>query len=259
MFGKRGLSIANHFPELSKPIWPASTESYATLTQASTLGAMTSPAQARPNLDWLILVPTDFERQQLDLPPGVPVQILGFGPLAAAASCALALAPGATKRVPKRVLLIGIAGTFDAAALPVASARAFARVACDGVGVGLGSETLFPSQLGFPQIAGETPVFEELPLHTTAAAQGLLVTTPAASANATEAAARAARFPGAVAEDMEAFGAALACHLVGLELTVIRGISNVAGDRDKSHWQIKAALDAAAKLARTLIEDSRVA
>ena len=60
-----------------------------------------------------------------------------------------------------------------------------------------------------------------------------------------------------MAEDMEGFGVALACRLGGVPLGIVRGISNDAGDRDKSRWQIPAALTAAAELAlRILAEES---
>jgi futalosine hydrolase len=50
---------------------------------------------------------------------------------------------------------------------------------------------------------------------------------------------------------------ALACLLGGVPLGIVRGISNDAGDRDKSRWQIPAALTAAAELAlRILAEES---
>jgi hypothetical protein len=53
---------------------------------------------------------------------------------------------------------------------------------------------------------------------------------------------------------MEGFGAALAClehhGQTGnpISFGMIRGISNVAGDRVKTHWQIPPALNAVAEL-----------
>ena len=63
-------------------------------------------------------------------------------------------------------------------------------------------------------------------------------------------------FPDAVAEDMEAFGVAMACQMHGVPLEVVRGISNEVGDRDHSQWQIDKALRAAAELVIRLF-DSR--
>ena len=52
-----------------------------------------------------------------------------------------------------------------------------------------------------------------------------------------------------MAEDMEAFGVALACHARQTPLTVVRGISNLAGDGDVAGWRIDEALTAARALA----------
>ncbi|MFM8578800.1 MAG: hypothetical protein ACKOCN_08370, partial [Planctomycetaceae bacterium] len=60
-------------------------------------------------------------------------------------------------------------------------------------------------------------------------------------------------FPGAVAEDMEGFGVAMACRLVGVPLTIVRGISNIAGDRDTRQWRIRESLAAAADLTSLLL------
>ena len=74
----------------------------------------------------------------------------------------------------------------------------------------------------------------------------------AASATRKQAEERRAR-TGASAEDMEAFGVALACRLHRARLTVIRGVSNHAGDRDAGSWRIGAALEAAHRLALEIL------
>ena len=48
---------------------------------------------------------------------------------------------------------------------------------------------------------------------------------------------------------MEGFGLALAGHLAGSRVEVVRGVSNEAGDRDTTGWRIDDALAAAAALA----------
>jgi futalosine hydrolase len=52
---------------------------------------------------------------------------------------------------------------------------------------------------------------------------------------------------------MEGFAVAAACRLAGVPLDIVRGISNTAGDRDTSGWQIEAACRAAAALAVMLL------
>jgi hypothetical protein len=56
------------------------------------------------------------------------------------------------------------------------------------------------------------------------------------------------------AEDMEAYGCAAACALAGIPLMVLRGISNVRGERDKSQWRIADALKAAQQSLVTYLE-----
>ena len=77
----------------------------------------------------------------------------------------------------------------------------------------------------------------------------MLLTVCAASGSTDDVAHRLNKFPQAVAEDMEAFSVALACRMARIPLTVIRGISNMAGDRDKTNWNVAEALEAAAELA----------
>jgi len=212
----------------------------------------------------LVLVPTGLERRRLadhgGLPRGFALQALaGFGPVAAAARAAAWI-----ERVrPAHVLLIGIAGTFDSERLPVGSAAAFTAVAIEGVGVGEGQRYVGPPALGFPQWPGPEPaeaggraeadgparIEDRLPLWAPADAEpALLLTTCAASDGPALAARRRERFPDAHAEDMEGFGVALACALRGVPCSVIRGISNVVGDREPARWKIPAALAAARRL-----------
>ena len=61
------------------------------------------------------------------------------------------------------------------------------------------------------------------------------------------------RYSGALAEDMEGFGVALACQLAGTPCWIVRGISNQVGDRDPAHWRIPAALTAARRRALELL------
>ena len=201
--------------------------------------------RAQPSGPDLILVPTSLELRHLEEPgrfPGGPaVRLCGFGPVSAAARTSQCLA----ELRPRRVLLLGIAGSLDPDRAQLRSARGFARVRLDGVGAGTGPEFQPPSRLGFPQWEGEpgAPVGDTLELSPDGA--GELLTVCAASGSPSEARARRERYPAAVAEDMEAFGVALACHLAGVPLTVVRGISNLAGDREKRNWSVRPALEAA--------------
>lgn len=211
-----------------------------------------------PEASTLCLVPTPVEEHRLVDQGGFPsdlalVRLCGFGPVAAAARASQLLA----ELRPQRVLLVGIAGAYDVESHPVGEAFEPDAVALHGVGAGEGEDHLGPPALGFPQWPGENgegSIEDRLRLAAPDGADGLLLTTCAASSNPAEAALRHARFPDAVAEDMEAFAVAIACTLAGVPCRVIRGISNLVGDRDPAHWRIPSALAAARRLALVALE-----
>lgn len=209
----------------------------------------------------LLLVPTELELRRIADLGGIPtglalVELCGFGPVAAAARTAALLAA----LRPARVVLLGIAGTYDLAAHPLGSAIEFDECAIEGVGVGEGRALLAPPALGFPQWPGReglTPaIFDRVTLATAprAGRPRLLLTTCAASADPAQALLRRERFPEAIAEDMEGFAVASACTLAGVPLRIVRGISNAVGDRAPANWRIPAALAAARAQALELLE-----
>lgn len=198
----------------------------------------------------LVLVPTELELERLaprvdQSGSAVTVELCGFGPVAAAARAAQQIEADR----PRRVILAGIAGTFSPEVLPVGAAYCFRRVALDGVGVGEAGRFVSARDLGFSQAKTQR---DELSLETVGAdrQQDLLLTCCAASDSAGMASERKLRHPDAVAEDMEGFGVALACNFAGVQLTILRGISNLVGDRNKSNWAIDEALAATAELLR---------
>ncbi len=211
-----------------------------------------------PGSPTLVLVPTDLERRRLaDLggfPPGLALEYTGgFGAVAAAARSMQLLA----ELRPARVLLVGIAGSYDVERWPVGSALEFGAVAVDGIGAGEGSAAQGPSALGFPQWPGSPDgrvgaIEERLALSAPPGAP-LLLTTCAASDGPAHAALRRARFPAAAAEDMEGFAVALACALASVPLRIVRGLSNAVGLRDPRAWRIPAALGAARSLALEIL------
>lgn len=211
----------------------------------------------------LVLVPTELERSRLraglgrSCPAADRLELCGFGPVAAAARTALLLG----RDRPDRVLVVGIAGAIDDA-IPLGSAQRFAAVACHGIGAGSAADFAPAGVLGWPHWPGDggsPPIGDTLPLdvHAVAGAAGpLLLTVCAASGSAADVAERRRLFPAAAAEDMEGFGVALACRLHGVPCAIIRGISNVAGDRDTSRWATAEALAAAAALANAFLAEA---
>ncbi len=215
----------------------------------------------------LILIPTAFERDHLlsclrrDTKwllhdRDWTMSLCGFGLVAAAARAAQCIA----SYRPQHVMLVGIAGSYGDA-IPVGEACYFSAVRCAGIGIGSLDQDSYQSaeSLGWPQLLlesadnesiGAEPVGDELKLHdlSDVSYSKLLLSVTGAAANRDDAARRAAMFPGAIAEDMEGYAVALACKLYGVPLTIIRGISNEAGDRNHGGWQVAEALQSAAKL-----------
>jgi len=213
----------------------------------------------------LLLFPTDVERLGVGDVGGntngaAVAEICGFGPVAAGARTAQLL----SRIRPRHVVLVGIAGTYDEHRLPVGAAATFDEVVLDGVGAGQGAGFQDAAALGFAHWPGsddtcrdpvsERLLLDPLPGADSAAPNRLLVTTCAASASPSEAAARRGTYQDALAEDMEAFAVALACALHRVPVSVVRGISNVAGDRQRSNWKVEAALQGAARLLEDVLE-----
>ena len=223
----------------------------------------------------LILVPTPTEHSHLGplLQPhirkaGGTLELCGFGPVAAAARTSQLIA----EHRPARIILVGIAGAIGPS-LPVGSATTFEEVACFGIGAGSGQDFQSASDLGWkqwdPGVGGAEPrllIGDKLPLlhvknegDSEAPLKRQLLTCCSASGCPEDVALKSRHFPNAVAEDMEAFGVAMAASLMNVPVQVVRGISNEAGDRRLSRWKIKESLENAAELAIRLIADNGAA
>jgi futalosine hydrolase len=73
------------------------------------------------------------------------------------------------------------------------------------------------------------------------------------------AALRRRRHPRALAEEMEGFAVAIAARLSGVLLSILRGASNAAGERNHRRWQPMPAVRACAAAARDWIAALEVA
>jgi nucleoside phosphorylase len=154
---------------------------------------------------------------------------------------------------PKRALLAGIAGTYDVERAQLGSALlgTVARLSIVGEipettsapdSISILKRPGRPARLAVPDVAGE-PVME-----------GEIVTVLHPSESRAEAQRIRERYPDALAEEMEAYFAASAAATLGMELTVVRGISNVVGVMDKNEWGIPEALDAARNLLERVVK-----
>lgn len=206
----------------------------------------------------LVLVPTRLERDQLQnfLPANRDFrwEVCGFGPVYAAAHTAWLL----SQQLPRRVFLLGIAGAYRGNS-ELGCATQFSRVNLFGVGAGSGAAHTPSCKLQFmasePGLGGDE---QGIPLHFAAGlpCEPLLLSVCSAAADPLEVEHRLEQHPNASAEDMEAFGVALACAKFNIPLYVIRGISNAAGDRNTEQWRTQPALQAAAQLFQAVRETS---
>jgi futalosine hydrolase len=220
--------------------------------------AAMTPQHASPqrslNCKNLLLVPTSKEKQlvqrQLDtLASGwnCQIELCGLGLVQSALTTVQLI----QKIEPSQVWLLGIAGAYTRG-LPVGSAFEFSQVASYGIGVGSGSSFQSPSQLGWTAELGYScpEVIQISKLHI----DRLMLSVTSASADSLEAGQKLEKFPQAVAEDMETYAVALACRSMGVPLRVVRGISNMAGNRNFIQWQAEAAMTAAVELLETLLK-----
>jgi futalosine hydrolase len=171
-----------------------------------------------------VLVPTALEAEALHTE--WPLEICGFG-LAAAGVGAMA---AIVRHHPAALVLVGLAGTYDTERAPLESVVTPGRVRC--VGIGAGGRTA--AELGFA-------ASDELPL---AGGDVLALSVTEASGSQEQAAGRLRAHPDALIEDMEGYAVALAAMHTGISCTMVRGVSNQAGVRDRAHWSVDAALAA---------------
>ena len=214
----------------------------------------------------LLLVPTPEEAKFIrnsfgDELQDWSLQVCGFGPIVAAARTGALIA----RNTPERVVLVGIAGSYDSGACPVGSATNFTDVACYGVGVGSGEDYTSSIDIGWVPFGGdETDARIGDVIRLSCEYEGeqesgrLLLTSPTASADHEDRRRRMIAFPNALAEDMEGYAVAAACLTASVPLCIVRGISNQVGERDKNLWKMDEAMKAACDLAREIIESPRL-
>jgi len=173
----------------------------------------------------LVLVPTELEARRLAL-RHTPLELCGFGLARAGVGAMHAIA----RHRPQRVVLAGVAGSYDADLAPIGAVLAPGLVRCHGVGVG--DQT--PADLGFAD-SDEAALDGQ---------DGLALSVARASESLDQARSRRAAEPRAVLEEMEGYAVALAAMTAQVRCTMLRAISNMAGDREPSGWSLDPALDA---------------
>jgi futalosine hydrolase len=137
------------------------------------------------------------------------------------------------------VILVGSAGSYDLERAPIGSALAASAVRCHGIGAG----ELSAAELGWSD-------GDEIAL---SGSGGLVLSVAAASATLEEAAMRLHKYPRAVVEEMEGYSVALAATLWEVPVSIVRGVSNAAGDRETAGWRMSEAMAAAGSVVASML------
>jgi futalosine hydrolase len=197
----------------------------------------------------LVVTAVEAERDALRAGGGLAVEALGVGPAAVAAGTARLLATGAYRGV----LCAGIAGGFSGRAGLGATVLGTASIAAD-LGADSPDGFLPLDELGFGtvRIEADPDLLTALRGALPDAVTGPVLSVSTVTGTAAGLAALARRYPDAVAEGMEGFGAATAAAQAGLPFAELRTVSNLVGPRDRAGWRIAEALAALAEAGRAL-------
>lgn len=207
----------------------------------------------------LVLIPTEFERRPIEAALQLDssrwsIQTIGFGVIAAGIETSKAIA----QHRPERVILAGIAGLFarhQSKALTIGDAIWFDTVGIDGIGIGQGDAFIDAIDLGW----NWHPSKQEsgvIRCHNSSSVKNrMLLTVCSGSADDVDAQRREHRYPDAIGEDMESFSVAMACQSAKIELSIVRGLSNLVGCRDKSDWCVDKALDSVASELQKAVDE----
>lgn len=194
----------------------------------------------------LICTATDLEaeilRARLAGAPAIRLVRMGVGAVNAAHAVTLAIVAGK----PSAIIVCGIGGAYPSSGLRVGDVACAENEIYGDLGAQSPTGFLDMKALGFPVVASASaPLFNELPMQLFPSEHRVnFVTVSTCTGTSADAAAIAGRTRGAV-ENMEGAAVAHVAHLHGIPVGEVRGISNIAADRDKSAWKIRDAAEAA--------------
>ena len=173
------------------------------------------------------------------------------------ANAAAASAAAIERYHPERISNVGICGVYskDNTLLGKAAIGTQALFADTGAAGDTDFQSLQAMKLPLAQPEGKD-IYNIIRINCDAAPQGSLradfLTVAAVSGSPAMAAKLSGRFtpPAGIllCEDMESAAVGLIALRAGIPCTVVRGISNLSGERDHAHWKIKQAAQAAQEL-----------
>ena len=193
----------------------------------------------------LVCIATEIEgrllRERLGTSADARIVCTGVGPVNAAHAVTLEI----LRQRPDAIVVCGVGGAYGGSGLQVGEV-ACADVECYGdLGAATPSGFLDMKALGFPVVESPGPLYNDLPMQLWPVDRRVKFVT-VSTCSGTDAAARTleARTGGAV-ENMEGAAVAHVACLHGIPVGEVRGISNIATDRDPSRWRLTEAAIAA--------------
>ena len=203
-----------------------------------------------PVSDIVVCVATALEGEELPRSvgrTGITLIRTGVGPVNAAFALTRCLA----RSSPRAIIACGVGGAYPGSGLALGDVVAAESETYGDLGATSPDGFLDMQALGFPVIDQTPPLFNRLPLDLFPATRRVpFVTCSACTGTDEQAQALVARTGGAV-ESMEGAALVHVARLSRIPVGEIRGISNIAGRRDRAAWRIA---EAAAGARRALID-----
>jgi futalosine hydrolase len=167
--------------------------------------------------------------------------VTGVGPVNAAHATTVAVIDNR----PDVIVVCGVGGMYPRTGLKIGDVISAETEVYGDLGAQSPNGFLDMKALGFPVIATQSPLFNELPLQVfPTAARGRFVTVSTCTGTDSVAHEIASRTNGVV-ENMEGAAVAHVAHLLGIAVGEVRGISNLVTNRDVKSWKLKEAAIAA--------------
>lgn len=202
-------------------------------------------------VDLVVCVATELEG--LLLRPHVPVLITGVG----AVNAAYTLTRFLEREEAHAVIVCGIAGAyphaFNEGALSIGSVVCAESECYGDLGAHSANGFLDMQALGFPVIEAAEPIYNVLPMQIFPTSRRHRFVTMNTCTGDDETARQLEARTGGSVESMEGAAIAHVAALFGIPVGEIRGISNRAGNRDRSTWRVREAATAAQEALRVWV------
>ena len=171
------------------------------------------------------------------LQPHVAVVVTGVG----AVNAAYALTRFLAGNTVNEIIVCGIGGAYPGSGLAIGDVVCAESECYGDLGADSPEGFLDMQSLGFPLVAGDTPIYNQLPMQVFPAGHRARFVT----LNTCTGTDNFVNRTGAAIENMEGAAIAHVAALAGIRVGEIRGVSNMVGRRDRASWRVKEAAVAA--------------